>query len=543
MAWQVRYRTVLTMCTFLQTFIDGGPGCSSMDGLWLENGPFRLIPPGDHNDDWEIKINPYSWHAAPAYTLYIDQPVGTGLSFTKKKNYCKTDEQIDIDFHLFLENFMLVHEKEFLIPPEGGEEEGQTDTQRKMSRPLYFSGESHAGHYIPSMMDHILKRNDDENSNSKPRVLMNLAGAAIGNGWTDPVYQYAAAEAAYGIGMIDLAQKEALDIEEEICQEQLRKGKFTSKQCDNLLNKVISGSHGASGKTKVSVYDNRKWESKSGERDFPPGHKNVEAYLGGWQNGAGYPDNMKVNYKDVLKDIHADESVAAKQRYEECTDPPYYALSGQDGKGVVNEVVTILEHGSKPRLLFFNGVNDFICNHVGNERMLMNLPWSHKNEWNLSKRYVWDAFPGAEEPAGYMKEYSNLSFLKVMASGHMVPMDVPDVALEMIRTFMHHGSFKSSNQNINGLILEGPGECNCNTQGNDDDGEEEEQTRRNLIAGQGVIGAAFGVMFTFFYNHVRGRGRLSKSSKRSVGGDDMTSLTSDEPYTDHPGMEMEMVKC
>ena len=72
----------------------------------------------------------------------------------------------------------------------------------RMKRPFYFSGESHAGHYIPSMMDFILQRNDGkivptESNGLQPlRVEMPLSGAAIGNGWIDPFHQYAAADAA-----------------------------------------------------------------------------------------------------------------------------------------------------------------------------------------------------------------------------------------------------------------------------------------------------------------------------------------------------------
>lgn len=54
-------------------WLNGGPGCSSMDGLWLENGPFRLKS-GDNG--WTIDVNDYSWHNAPAWILYVDQPVG-----------------------------------------------------------------------------------------------------------------------------------------------------------------------------------------------------------------------------------------------------------------------------------------------------------------------------------------------------------------------------------------------------------------------------------------------------------------------------------
>ncbi len=56
-------------------WLNGGPGCSSMDGLWLENGPFRLVK-SDGDRSWTIDVNEHSWHMAPAWTLYVDQPVG-----------------------------------------------------------------------------------------------------------------------------------------------------------------------------------------------------------------------------------------------------------------------------------------------------------------------------------------------------------------------------------------------------------------------------------------------------------------------------------
>ena len=147
-------------------WLNGGPGCSSMDGLFLENGPFRLVK--DASGGFSLKAEPNSWHKAPAYTLYIDQPVGTGLSFTTSKKYPGNDEEVNIDFYYFLQSFYKLHGDKFV-------RDGVART------PLYFSGESHAGHFIPHMMNYILKRNDDLKSGN---VRVNLAGAAIGNGWT-----------------------------------------------------------------------------------------------------------------------------------------------------------------------------------------------------------------------------------------------------------------------------------------------------------------------------------------------------------------------
>ena len=59
----------------LVVWFNGGPGCTSMDGLFLENGPFRLT------DKLDVTVHPHAWPKV-ANVLYVDQPVGTGLSYT-----------------------------------------------------------------------------------------------------------------------------------------------------------------------------------------------------------------------------------------------------------------------------------------------------------------------------------------------------------------------------------------------------------------------------------------------------------------------------
>jgi carboxypeptidase D len=123
---------------------------------------------------------------------------------------------------------------------------------------------------------------------------------------------------------------------------------------------VIAQSQGSKSDYVVSSYDARRTEQHGSPRMFPPGHKVVEAYLGGWDLKYD-TGTLDVSVKDqVLKAIHATAATAGSQRYQECTDPPYNALSGQDGKGVVDDIVAVLEHASAPRLLFFNGMDDLI---------------------------------------------------------------------------------------------------------------------------------------------------------------------------------------
>ncbi|EFQ98970.1 carboxypeptidase KEX1 precursor [Nannizzia gypsea CBS 118893] len=61
-----RQRTVI--------WLNGGPGCSSMDGALMEIGPYRL------KDDHTLTYNNGSWDEF-ANLLFVDQPVGTGFSY------------------------------------------------------------------------------------------------------------------------------------------------------------------------------------------------------------------------------------------------------------------------------------------------------------------------------------------------------------------------------------------------------------------------------------------------------------------------------
>jgi len=404
--------------------LNGGPGCSSLTGLFVENGPFQLR---NNNNGWFLEENPHSWHKLPAYVLYIDQPVGTGLSYTTDDEYCSNDQEVNDDLYAFLQNFLKVHADIFV-----------DQQSNSLNRKLWFSGESMAGHYIPSFVSHVLHKTDNNLDDGEGGIKINIGGAAIGNGWTDPYYQYSPSMVAYSKGVIDLSQWAHLNSIEDQCRLALSQGKHNNDVCFQLLQDVISSSSGSDETVKMSYYDTRVWDDP--DKKYPPGINIVEAYLGNPDASISPPLHQDIPQL-VLEAIHATGTIKeANQYFEECTDPPYYALQNQEGKGVVRELTHILDHKDNIPILFFNGMDDLICNHVGNEIFLNELSWEHSKTWTTSKRYAWKLSSDSSNPVGYVKSHHNLSFLKIKGAGHMVPMDQPEVAFEMMKIFLNDPS-------------------------------------------------------------------------------------------------------
>ena len=66
-------------------WFNGGPGCSSMYGAFLENSPYLLQFDKNDPQNWELVENANSWNKE-ASVLYIDQPAGVGFSVCEVLN-------------------------------------------------------------------------------------------------------------------------------------------------------------------------------------------------------------------------------------------------------------------------------------------------------------------------------------------------------------------------------------------------------------------------------------------------------------------------
>ena len=133
--WECSRKTFADHSVPLIFWIQGGPGTSSQFAAFKEIGPLGI----DKIDkEYKASENPFSWNYF-SHLVFVDQPVGTGLSYNKGSTVSDTKTATK-HFLNFLYNF-------FRNTPWG-----------LKSNPVYLAGEGYAGHFIPSFAE-ALKNN------------------------------------------------------------------------------------------------------------------------------------------------------------------------------------------------------------------------------------------------------------------------------------------------------------------------------------------------------------------------------------------------
>ena len=93
--------------------------------------------------------------------------------------------------------------------------------------------------------------------------------------------------------------------------------------------------------------------------------------------------------------------------------------------------ITQAGHAYRP----LQGDADFICNWLGNYAWTEGLDWSGKHAYN--KIDLQDLTLGDYgRKIGEVKSNGNLTFMKIHAAGHMVPLDQPEAGLEFFNRWI-----------------------------------------------------------------------------------------------------------
>ncbi|RAL09011.1 putative serine carboxypeptidase [Aspergillus homomorphus CBS 101889] len=134
-------------------WFNGGPGCSSLIGLMSGNGPLSFV-----ENSTELVRNPYSWTRL-GHVLYIDQPVGTGLSTASEPYPLSDNEGVTSYLYAWLQSFF-------------------AHFPHLRSKQIHLMGESYAGIYIPYIAATIMRHQASFPLNLRS---MSLGDATFGN--------------------------------------------------------------------------------------------------------------------------------------------------------------------------------------------------------------------------------------------------------------------------------------------------------------------------------------------------------------------------
>ncbi|KZO96589.1 serine carboxypeptidase [Calocera viscosa TUFC12733] len=385
----------------LLMWINGGPGCSSALGLFMELGPCRVNDIGNdtvpHAEGWNERAN----------VFFLDQPVGVGFSYADYGEVVETTEDAAKNVAAFIWIF--------------------TETFREFNgREFHMAGESYGGRYLPVFASEIVDQNKQAVAHGLQEI--NLKGVMIGNGITD---FFTMLLSYYDMACTGASVPPILDISQCVRMKKAipRCTQMVQASCVDMFDEMACNSAalfcGAELEepfftSGMNPYDISKvCDGPIGETLCYPVTKKIGSYLNmnSTRKLLGVDDKVK-----TFSSCSTEVGMGFNRRSDMYAPGPYY-ISG------------LLERGIS--ILIYVGTYDWICNWVGNMRWVEALEWQGQESYNAVPISQWFV---DGEPAGITKGWKGLTYATVEGAGHMVPYDKPVQALAMVNRWLEKRS-------------------------------------------------------------------------------------------------------
>jgi len=407
----------------LTTWINGGPGSSSMIGLFQELGPCGVDING------KVYNNPYSWSNA-SNMLFIDQPTQVGFSYSIPiPGYLSGSTIIELpdnncpDYAAATgtcgtyskpNETLTANTTDAAAPNFYRTLQGFMGAFPQYSREKYnFATESYGGHYGPIFNEYI----ETQNALNIPGAhKINLDAVLIGNGWYDPIIQYQAYYnfTVYPGNTYDYSPYNASTTA------QLYNNLYGKGNCiDQLnyckssgINEICSAGDLFCANLVESIYDNVLNRDEYDVRELQPDP---------------FPYLFYVQY---LNTPEVQSAIGAYQNFSESssTVSTAFGTTGDDGRelNTVEDMRKLLDQGVT--VMMYTGDADYNCNWLGGEVV--------SNEVNApgfsSAGYV-NVTTSDNIVHGQVRQAGAFSFVRIYDAGHEVPFYQPLVSLEIFK--------------------------------------------------------------------------------------------------------------
>ncbi|XP_059152569.1 probable serine carboxypeptidase CPVL isoform X2 [Physella acuta] len=362
----------------LVLYLNGGPGNSSMIGLFEEVGPLKVGPDGE--------IAEKSTHWAKDFSLlFVDNPVGVGFSFCKPDTELKTNLAVADSLYEFLIQFLQLY-------------------PQFQQNDLYLGGLSYAGKYVPAFAHKIHQEQTTEEE--PPRLLVNLKGIFIGGGFCSPEKMLPVfPEFLTAVGMLTERKKEAMVDKIQYSIDKSRHLAKHEEAVTDIVDIVFGNSRRKLGYEEVDnllITKEYEWH--------------FEHYL---------------NRPEVQHALHVRPT-----QYTKCADKMPLTMAGDFFSGVVSELELLLENY---KVLMFSGQMDLVVSTLMTEHLLSDLSWSGRDDYLQADKVTWKDKHG--EVAGYVTKVNSFTRVVIRNAGHRSAIDQPEWTLEMITKFINDEDF------------------------------------------------------------------------------------------------------
>ncbi|EJD54382.1 serine carboxypeptidase [Auricularia subglabra TFB-10046 SS5] len=395
----------------LVLWLNGGPGCSSSTGLFMELGPCHITEGG-----LNTTRNEYSWNTN-LNIIFLDQPVDTGYSYRTGGTEVATAPAAALDGYAFLQLFL-------------------ARFPQYKELPFHIAGESFGGRFVPNIAIAIHKRNRD-GSTSLPKI--NLKSIALGNGMTDPRTQFSAVpefacEGPYALWDRNSAECAGLRNTATTCARLVEACYTTNSRlaCIPAGHYCLTQMSRAFDKLGLNPYDVRRPCDREG-------HGNMCYPELGWIE-------TFLNQPDTKRAVGAKQDITFKSCNPEIAQN--FAQQGDTMRNSAALLPDLLNAGV--RVLVYAGNTDYMCNFIGNERWMERLGGhAMAAEFARAEKKLW-GITGRSTPAGKVRASGGapggagyFTFVEIHEAGHMAPYDQPEAALQMINKWVFDRSLSA----------------------------------------------------------------------------------------------------
>jgi cathepsin A (carboxypeptidase C) len=386
----------------LVLWLNGGPGCSSMDGFLYEHGPLLVS-----EDGLTLNRNPWSWNQV-ANMIYLESPACVGFSYSVD-GACKTNDDITAE-----ENFQAI--LSFLAKfPQYQDNE------------LYITGESYAGVYVPTLTAKIFQSG-----------LLNLKGMAIGNGLLSTKNNSnSQIDFAYGHGVISPTLYN--NLLSTCCNNEELHCEFNGFGKPLACQKNVASALVNIDNPKLNVYDFEgpcyfvKKNASKGDiakheltrRLYQDAHADNPYYE---PSDAPTVPCVDSSGADIYLNTNATRAALHIPDFVQSWSICDLGLRYKKQYTTVEPFFKTLVDGGI-RVLVYNGDIDGACNVLGGAYFVDALGYPA-----TSKYQAWHL---GDQIAGWGRSYGdNLQFLTVRGAGHTVPEYKPRASLEFFYNFL-----------------------------------------------------------------------------------------------------------